>query len=265
MSADSTRKPPISVCVITLNEEENIRDCLESVKWADEIVLVDSFSVDRTVAVAREYTDRIFQRKWKGINDQRQYCLEVATHEWVLCVDADERLTPELANEIQSFFKDGDPECAGFEMPRRTWYLGRWIRGSGWYPAHKVRLFRRAAGRFGDNDPHDKVLIDGEVRRLRHDLLHYSYRDLAHHVATVNSFSTTAARRKFRKGKRGSLAAMLFKPPWRFFWQYILRRGFRDGVPGLLIGAMSAYTVFLRSAKLWEMTLVEKKDQSTSS
>ena len=262
MSAGKAEKPPVSVCLITLNEESNIRDCLESVKWAGEIVLVDSFSEDRTLDIAREYTDRVVQREWRGINDQRQHCLELASNAWVLCVDADERVTPELAEEIKGLFRSGKPACDAFSMPRRTWYLGRWIRGSGWYPARKVRLFKKSAGRFGDNDPHDKVLVDGPIRKLKHDLLHYSYRDIAHHAATANSFSTTAARVRFRKGKRGSLATMLFKPPWRFFWQYVLRGGFRDGVPGLVIGVLSAYTVFLRCAKLWEMTLAERKGQT---
>ena len=250
------------MCVITLNEEDNLRDCLESVKWADEIVLVDSFSTDRTLEIAREYTDRILQREWNGINDQRQFCLDQATHEWALCVDADERVSPELRDEIQAVFGGGEPNCDAFEMPRRTYYLGRWIRGSGWYPAHKTRLFRRSRGRFGDNDPHDKVIVDGVTRQLTHGIDHYTYRDIAHHFSTVNSFSTIAAKRLFAKGKRSSFWPMLFKPPWRFFWQYVLRRGFRDGALGLIIGIASAYSVFLRSAKLWEMTQQERRGEA---
>jgi glycosyltransferase involved in cell wall biosynthesis len=252
-------RPTVSACVITLNEEANIRDCLDSVRWADEIVLVDSFSTDRTVEIAREYTDRVFQRTWNGINEQRQFCLEQATGDWVFCIDADERVTPELRDEIMALLGRPDPGAEAFETPRRTWCHGRWIRHCGWYPGHKTRLFRRDRGRFGDNDPHDQVLIDGRVARLNGELLHYTYRDLAHHANTVNSFSTTAAKRLFQRGRRGGVAAMVLKPPWRFFWQYVLRLGFLDGVPGLIICLMSAYSVFLRSAKLWEMTRQERQ------
>ena len=252
-------RPMISVCVISFNEEDNIRDCLESVSWADEIVVVDSYSEDRTLDIAREYTDRIFQRKWNGINEQRQFCLDKATHEWALCVDCDERVTPELRDEILATLERGDPDCNGFEIPRRTWHMGRWIRHCGWWPGHKLRLFRRSKGRFGDNDPHDKVILDGKTRRLVNPIEHFTYRDLAHQAATVNSFSTTAAKLRAARGRRDGVLAMIFKPPWRFFWQYVLRGGFLDGARGFIICVMSAYSVFLRSAKGWEMRRRDKK------
>jgi len=256
-------QPRLSACLITFNEERNVLDCLESIKWADEIVVVDSYSADRTVELAARYTERVLQREWRGINEQRQFCLEQATGDWVLCVDADERVTPRLRDEIQGLLKSG-PSCAAYAIPRKTFYLGRWIRHCGWYPGYKVRLFRRDAGRFGDNDPHDKVLIDGAVGKLRSDLEHYTYRDLVHHASTVNSFSTTAAERLHRLGKRGSLWAMAFKPPWRFVWQYVLRGGFLDGGPGLIICIMSAYSVFLRSAKLWELSRADRRSTPAS-
>ena len=247
-----SERAKISVSLITLNEEDNIRPCLESVKWADEIVLVDSFSTDRTLEIASEYTDRILQREWVGINDQRQYALEQCANDWVLCVDADERVTPELRDEILSLFADEEPSCDGFSIPRRTYFLGRWIRHCGWYPGYKLRLFLKTKGRFGDNDPHDQVLLDGKVEKLKGDLLHFTYRDLSHNVRTINSFTTTRATRLHKKGAGSGVLDLTLRPILRFFQQYILRGGFLDGMPGLIICGMSAFSVFLRQAKVWE-------------
>ena len=247
-----SERPKISISLITFNEEDNIRPCLESVTWADEIVIVDSFSTDRTREIASEYTDRILQREWKGINDQRQYALGQCANEWVLCVDADERVTPELRDEILSLFSGGEPSCDGFLIPRRTYFLGRWIRHCGWYPGHKLRLFRKTKGRFGDNDPHDQVLLDGEVKKLARDLLHFTYRDLSHNVRTINSFTTTRAARLLKEGAGSGVLDLTVRPILRFFQQYVLRGGFLDGMPGLIICGMSAFSVFLRQAKVWE-------------
>ena len=249
-----TNHPTIGVSLITYNEEDNIRACLESVKWADEIVVVDSFSTDRTLEIAREVTDRIHRRKWEGINKQRQFALERATTDWVLCVDADERVTPELRDEILERFNQGDPDCDGFLIPRRTHFLGRWIKHCGWYPDPKLRLFRREKARFGDNDPHDKVLLDGRTQRLENDLLHFTYRDLSHNVSTVNTFSSVQANRLAAHGTGAGVLDLTLRPLWRFFWQYIIRLGFLDGLPGLIICGMSAFGIFLRQAKVWEET-----------
>ena len=246
-------RPAVSACVITKNEEANIRECLESVSWADEIVVVDSFSTDRTVEIARAFTDKVIQRAWPGINAQRQFALEQAAGEWVFCIDADERVSPELRESIEAAFRDGDPDCDGFLCPRLTHFLGRWIRHSGWYPDYKLRLFRRSKGRFGDNDPHDRVLLDGPTRKLRGDLIHHTYRDLAHNVSTVNSFTTTAVEGLHRRGTRFHLAMMIVQPPLTFLKKYLLNRGFLDGVPGLIIAGVTGFRVFLKHAKLWEM------------
>jgi len=249
----STR-PSISVSVITFNEEDNLRACLDSVTWADDIVVVDSFSTDATLDIAREFTDRIHQRAWNGINEQRQFALEQCRGDWVLCLDADERVTPELRDEILAVFDRGNPDCNGFLIPRRAYYLGQWIRHCGWYPDRKLRLFRRASARFGDNDPHDKVVLDGAVKTLGGDLLHYTYRDLTHNLRTINTFSSVAAERCARQGRDTGVLDLIVRPPWRFIKQYILRLGFLDGLPGLIICAMSAFSAFAREAKIWELT-----------
>lgn len=251
----------ISVSLITFNEEENIRACIKSVKWADEIVIVDSFSTDRTVDIAAEYTERIHQRAWHGINDQRQFALGQCSEEWVLCVDADERVTPELRVEILKLLDGDGPDCNGFLIPRKTLYLGRWIKHCGWYPAHKLRLFRRSKGRFGDNDPHDRVILEGETKKLRGDLLHLTYRDMAHNADTINSFTTTRADRFVKRGKTTGFLDLTLHPLWRFFHQYIIRRGFLDGMPGLIISGMSAFSVFLRQAKVWEKTHAPEEER----
>ena len=244
----------VSVSLITFNEESNVRACLESAKWADEIVVVDSFSTDATQAIAREYTDRVIEREWRGINDQRQFALEQCSGPWVLCIDADERVTPELRDEILAVLSGPDPDCAGFLIPRKAWYLGRWIKHCGWYPDYKPRLFRKDKGRFGENDPHDKIILDGATRKLKGDLLHFTYRDLAHNADTINRFTTTRAKKFLREGRTAGFLDFTLHPLWRFFHQYVLRGGFLDGMPGLIISGMSAFNVFLRQAKVWEGT-----------
>lgn len=247
-----TGQKRISVALITYNEEANIRACLDSVKWADEIVVVDSHSTDGTPGIAREYAEKVFARDWNGINEQRQFALEQCTGEWVLCVDADERVTPELRDEIRDLFAAGEPDCDGFLIPRRTFFLGRWIRHCGWYPGRKLRLFRREKARFGDNDPHDRVLLDGSTRTLKNDLLHFTYRDLSHNARTVNTFTSVRADRLLAVGAGAGFLDLTVRPLWRFFQQYVLRLGFLDGMPGLIICGMSAFRVFLRHAKIWE-------------
>ena len=254
-----TARPTISVSLITYNEEENVRDCLESVKWADEIVVVDSLSTDRTVEIARGYTDHIFQRPWPGINAQKSFALQQTTGEWFLNVDADERVPPELAREIQEVVRLADRPEAGFTMRRKTWYLGRWITHGGWYPDRKLRLARRGKARYGGVDPHDHLYVDGPVGELRADLHHYTYRDLGDHARRMDQYATVAAQELLRRGARRPLAGMLLHPPARFLKMYLLRLGFLDGAPGLMVAAMTSYYVFLKYARLWELMQAGKK------
>ncbi len=246
-------KLPISAVVITKNEERNIEDCLHSVAFCAEIVVVDSFSDDRTVEIARRYTDRVEQRRWNGINEQREYAKGLASHEWVLDLDADERISPELAEEIARLdLAAAMPD--GYEMPRYAFYLGRWIKHGGWYPDRKMRLYRKAKGRFIDNDPHDTLEFSGTVGRLHGEIQHFTYPNgISDQLKQINTFSTARAELYRRHGRRSSLFQMLLRPVWKFVNTYFLRGGFLDGRAGLMISALSAYNVFATWAKLWEL------------
>jgi glycosyltransferase involved in cell wall biosynthesis len=254
------RKPPISVCIITFNEEKNIVDCLESVNWVDEIVVVDSFSKDRTVDLCRKYTDKIYQIEWQGHVKQKNCALEYATNEWVLCLDADERLSPKLKEEIKSVLSTDGQKIDGYFFPRHSYYLGRWINHGGWYPDYKLRLFRKSKGRWGGKDPHDKVILNGTTTRLQGSLLHFVYKNLSHQLQTVDSFSTITANVLEGEDERFSPMKLIFRPPFRFFEMYVIKKGFLDGLPGFIIAVASSFYVFLKYAKLWELTKHKKEE-----
>ena len=242
----------VSACIITFNEEANIRDCLESVRWADEIVVIDSGSIDGTTAICREYTERVYVRDWPGHVAQKNRAIDAASHELVFCIDADERATPLLQSEIQGVLA-GEPAHQGYTVPRLTWYLGRWMRHGSWYPDRKLRLFLRAVGRFTGQDPHDRAEVSGSVGRFRGDLLHYSYRGLAHHLEQINKYTDTMARLKAEAGVRFPLARLLVRPPAKMLKMYVLRAGFLDGAPGLVAAAMGGVYELMKYAKLWEL------------
>lgn len=252
------RSHPLSICVITYNEEGNIRDCLESVRWAEEIVIVDSGSDDLTVEIAREFTDRVIEREFTGHVEQKNFCLDQASHEWVLCLDADERISPGLREEIESALAKEAVGADGFTAPRKTFYMGKWIRHGGWYPDCKLRLFRRERGRWGGENPHDRVMLDGRVAALSGEILHYTYRDLAHHLQTINLFSRISAESKRSRGVRYAALRMIVHPAAKFLKSYFFQAGFLDGMAGFLIAVMAAYSVFLKYAKLWEMARAER-------
>jgi glycosyltransferase involved in cell wall biosynthesis len=245
----------ISAFVITLNEERNIAECLESIKWADEIMVVDSYSEDRTLEIASRYTSRIIQRQFAGYVAQTSYALEQTTCPWVLWLDADEHLTPEALAEIRGVFEGpGEPRDRGFAFPRKTFFMGRWIMHSGWYPQRKVRLFHRDCGRVEGEEPHVHVSLDGPVMNMRGDILHHSYPGgLAEMVGTSTNYAALAARARYAAGGRFSLASLLVKPPGTFLKKYLLQMGLLDGFPGLTIAAGAAYYRFMREAMLWEL------------
>ena len=254
--ADEARREPLSVCIVCCNEAENIVDCLQSVRWADEIVVVDSGSADATVELAQGLTDRVVHHDWEGYVRQKNYALGLASHEWVLCIDADERVSPELAQEIQNELARiaaGEPRAVGFTMPRKVRYFGRWILHGGWYPDRKLRFFRKSAGSWGGVDPHDHLRVDGKVAALKGDLLHFSFRDMRDHLDTINNFTSVAAREKQAGGRKHALLHMLLNPPIRFLRMYVLKRGFLDGMPGFICAVLGSYYVFLKYAKLWEL------------
>ena len=248
-------RPFLSVCIITGNEEDNIRRCLESVAWADEIVVVDSFSTDRTCEIAREFTDRVFQHRWVGYIGQKAIARNLARGEWILFVDADEAVSPALREEILRLFRTGVPDSVdGFDFPRQVWYLDRWIRHGDWYPDAKLRLFRKSRGRCCGTEPHERIDVEGGVGHLRSPLYHYTYDDIADQVDTMNRFSSISAANE-RLRRRSSLFllwGMLFHPPFRFFRCYFVKKGFLDGIAGLVIARSAAFGTFIKYAKLWE-------------
>ncbi|NQT93820.1 MAG: glycosyltransferase family 2 protein [Lentisphaerae bacterium] len=248
----------VSVCCAAGNEEGNIRRCLESVTWADEIVVVDSLSTDRTVEIAREYTDKVRSQEWLGYVRQKALAIDLTAGPWVLLVDADEEVSPALRDEILAVLEsDRSDRVAGYEFPRLARYQGRWIRHGDWYPQRKLRLFRKDRGRCAGQDPHDRIEVDGPVRRLRSPLNHYSHRDIRGQIATLNKFSSISADEHAEEGRTFCWFDILVRPPWRFFRSYILRLGFLGGIRGLLIAKISAFEAFIKYAKLWERTRSE--------
>jgi hypothetical protein len=255
---------PISCCIVCYNEERTIRRCLESVKWCDELVIVDSFSHDRTVEICREYTTRVIQRAWPGYVEQKRFALSQATHEWVLNVDADEEVSPELRAEILAVLQRNDPAVDGFYVPRLVYYLGRWW-WRGWYPGHRLRLFRKPKVRWGGVNPHEKVLLRGQADRLRGNLYHYTYEDIRDHLQAMNGLTEIAAREMALRGKRTKISHVVFHPFWRFLRFYFLRGGIREGMPGFFVAATSAFYVFLKYAKLRECARNHDYEQAQDS
>ncbi len=245
--------PLISVCIITYNEAAMLPDCLFSVAWADEIVVVDSGSDDGTAAIAESFGCRVTMQEFLGHVKQKDLAVSLAKNRWVFCIDADERLEADGERIIREALERDRGKVAGYFFPRRTFYLGRWIDHGGWWPEYRLRLFDRDKGRWEGVDPHDHVSVDGETRKLPAVMHHFNYRDIAHHMEKVNTYTTTMAKRKREAGSRASLFRMLFNPAGRFMRMYLLKRGFRDGIRGFIVAAIGAFYVFLKYAKLWEL------------
>jgi glycosyltransferase involved in cell wall biosynthesis len=244
-------KPRISATIICKDEAHNIDECLESVSWCDETVVVDSGSTDGTVERAQKRATRVVHHEWPGYVAQKNFALDQATGDWILCLDADERCTPELRTAIEEELGHADG-LAGFEVRRHVKYLGRWINHGGWYPDWKCRLVRKGQARWGGVDPHDKLIPQGPVRRLKADLHHFTYRDFAHQIRIINHFSDVIVDEYLKEGRRSSILQAIFHPPWKFFECYVWKLGFLDGFPGFVIAVGSAFYIFSRYVKLWE-------------
>ena len=240
----------LSVIIITKNEAENITGALESVQWIDDVVVVDSGSSDATVEIATRYTDHVTTREWQGYGPQKNYANGLAAHDWVLSLDADERVSNELANEIKALMQSAPP-MQGYHIPRAMYYLGRWIRSTDWYPDLQLRLYDRRVARWNTRHVHESVKVDGRVGTLRSEIYHYSYRDISHHLSTIDRYTTLAVKQMVSDHQRAGWLELISRPPLTFLRNYILRRGIRDGVPGLIVSLMNSYYVFLKFAKLW--------------
>jgi glycosyltransferase involved in cell wall biosynthesis len=251
----------VAVTVITRNESAHIEACLASVAWADEVIVVDSESTDDTVALARAQGARVFVRPWPGYAAQKNWAAEQASTDWILSIDADERVTPQLAAEIRQVLRA--PASAGYRVPRVTWHLGRWIRTTDWYPDYQLRLYDRRRGRWAARRVHESLTADGPVQRLTHELQHLAYRDISHHHATIDRYTTLAADEMFDAGRSASLLDLMVHPPAAFLRNYLLRRGCLDGAVGFIVSAMNAYYVFLKLAKLRALVIADNPPRRT--
>lgn len=256
-----TEKLDISVVIITYNEEKNIRRCLEHVGWAREIIVVDSHSTDKTVEIAQEYTDKVLLHPFEGYVKQKNYALDRATLDWVFSVDADEVVTPELWERIREIWSQEKEAYDGFTVNRLSRFSGKWIRRCGWYPDKKLRLFRRGKGRWTGDDLHEKVRVEGEVRDLNENLLHYTYENLSDNLEKIQRYSTIFAQAQYKKERRASCIDLLVRPVAKFCKAYILKRGFLDGHHGFILSSIAAYYVFLKYAKLWELQRMRDEDR----
>jgi glycosyltransferase involved in cell wall biosynthesis len=246
-------KIPVSVYILTTNNRRTIERCLKSLSWAGELVVVDSFSQDGTFEICKQYTDKVYQREWKGHRDQYQYAADLTTQVWIMFVDADEEISPELAEEIRTKLKGRADDLDGYFVYRRTYYLGRWIRYGGWYPDGEIRLYRREKGRW-EGGLHAKLVVDGKVGVLKNQYHHYTYGNISDQIQTIDKYSQIAAEDMIKHGEKFRLFKLLFHPPFRFIKEYLLKSGFRDGLPGLIIIVSTMYYVFAKYAKLWELT-----------
>ena len=247
----------ISVAIITFNESLNIKRCIDSVNFADEIVVVDSLSNDDTCSIAKNLGAKVINQKFLGHIKQKQLAVDNCTHEWILSLDADEELSVELRNEIIELIKF-PLKYEAYIMPRVSFHLGRWIRHGGWYPDAKIRLFNKTKAYWGGYNPHDKVIVNGNVGKLKNDLKHYVFKDLKHNIDTNNSYSSIMADDLYNDGKQFSYLKLFLKPIGKFLETYIYKRGFLDGIPGLIIAVGASYSMFLKFSKHWEIENVKK-------
>ena len=247
-------RAPLSVCVIAYNEEHRLAPCLESVAWADErLVVVDERTRDATEAIARQLGARAVRHPYEGNVQQKNFALSQAKHDWVLALDADEAVSPALARELYELLARDEALADGYEINRITHHLGRWIRHGDYHPDWQLRLFRRARGSWRGLNPHGRVWVEGRVGRLRGSLEHRSYTGLADQVDRIQSFSGIQARALYAAGRRARAADLFLRPPARFLRAYLWKQGFRDGLPGLVVAVATAFHVFLKYAKLWEL------------
>jgi glycosyltransferase involved in cell wall biosynthesis len=250
-------RPLTTLCVITKDEEDRIAGCLDSAGVVDRMLVLDSGSTDRTREIAASRGARVEVHDFDGHVEQKNRAVDLAETEWVLCLDADERLSPELSREIGDALARPDLPAA-FSMPRRNRYLGRWIRHGGWYPDRKVRLFDRRRARWGGVNPHDHVQVSGPVRELGGDILHHTYRSVSDHLRQIDLFTTISSRELAAKGRSPRLTDLLVRPIWKFLRMYVLKAGFLDGRAGFVVAVLGGYYVFLKYAKHWELTRVRR-------
>ena len=244
----------ISCAIVVYNEEPNIRDCLETAKWMDEIIIVDAYSTDKTKEICQAYSDRIFERSWNGFGEQKNFAIEQATSDWVWILDADERITSRLKAEIVSVLALRDPEGpVAYSVPRRNYHFGRFVMNAGCFPDYQLRLFRRGVGRLNDEEPHNKFVFQGQHGYLTEPLDHYTERQIKDYLRKHQNFSFLAARERRKSKQTVYWSDLTFRPLLTFFKFYLIRKGIRDGMQGFLVSVFASMYTFNKYAKLWEM------------
>lgn len=246
----------ISCIIITYNESKNIRKCLESISWVDEIIVVDSHSTDNTKEIVSEFTDKIYDLKWEGFGPAKEYAKNLASGEWILSVDADEIVPEKLREDIQKII-ESENSLEGYLIPRRSNFLGRWMRYGGWYPDPVLRFFKKDKGSFTTRIVHEEVRVDGRSGRLKSDLLHYTDPDFEYYLGKLNRYTSMDAFQLFEDGKRARLGDLIFRPFVTFAKMFFFRRGFLDGMPGFILAISSAFHVFSKYVKLWHLSQSE--------
>lgn len=245
-----SQRPRLTGCVIARDEADRIEDCLASLAFCDELVVVDSHSSDATRELAAARGARVIERDWPGFGAQKEHAARAASHDWILQLDADERVSDALRAEIVALRDAGFPGHAGWSMPRLSSYLGTWVRHGTWYPNRVLRLYDRRRGRWGGHPPHEKVQLDGTAGRLAGDLLHHPYRDVGEHLRTIDRYTSVMAEDLWRRGRRPRAGDLVLRPAWRFLRSYVLRRGFLLGWTGLWLAHCAALYVRLKYVKL---------------
>ena len=248
-------KPSLACVVITRNEEANIQDCLASVNWATERIVVDAESSDRTADLARADGARVFVRPWPGFGAQKNFGMEQVSSEWILIVDADERVTPALQAEIlarMDEWKDGEP--VAYEIPRKNFFYGQWVRHAGVYPDYQIRLFRQGSARYNDVPVHENLIVEGAIGKLSNPFEHYTERRIQDHFRKFGLYTTLAAQEKGRTIHAVHASDLVFRPLVVFFKSYVLKNGYRDGIRGLIVSVFASMYTFVKYAKLWDLT-----------
>jgi len=261
----ATEPLPLSVAIITKNEADNLPRLLDSLQplHAAEIVIIDSGSTDDTVAIAKSYGARVIETDWPGHVVQKNRALDACEQPWILSLDADEPISEELANSLQALFAAGDPDKDGYEISRRTWYLGDWLRHT-WYPEWRLRLVRKGKARWEGYDPHDRLEVKGSTGRLNGDIHHYSYKDIEDHFRRSIAYSRIGARELAARGKRFRWHKLVLAPLWRFIRLLIIQQGWRDGWRGWIIAWSSMFSGFLKYAFLYEIERRREKEAAST-
>lgn len=242
----------ISALIICKNEEKNIEECIKSILWCDEVLVIDSYSIDNTINITKKYTEKIFQNEWKGFAEQRSFALSKANYDWVFSIDADERCTIELENEIKDLLKKNNIEEDGFRIPRKSFFLNKWIKHGGWYPNYQLRLFKKSKTSVSDRLVHESYVANGKIRKLKNDLLHFTVSSLSEYISKINSYSSLSAVEK-EKSKKVNFIHLAIFPCFAFMHQYILKGNFLDGTAGLMVSKFHMVTKLFNYMKIWEM------------